>query len=460
MRNRPYIFQELTNSLCHICLKKVEAKIINKDQKIYMDKLCLEHGKSRVLISDDADYYNLCRRFLKKGQIPYRFNTEIERGCPFDCGLCPDHEQHSCLSIIEINDKCNLACPVCYAGSSPQATKQRSMDEINFMLDAVIKNEREPDIVQISGGEPTIHPQFFDIIKRCKELPIKHLMVNTNGIVLAQDESFAPKLAEHKPGIEVYLQFDSLNDKVYKELRGASLLKTKMRALENLERQNISVTLVATVKKGLNDHEMGEIIDFALQWRSVRGVTFQPIQHAGRVDNVDPLLDRITLSEIRRQILTQSSIFKDSDMLPVPCHPDCLAMAYALKIEGKVVPLTHLIDEKILLEGGENTLVFERNQNIKDHVFSLFSTAHSPESSFADLKNLLCCVPKVKVSGHDDLSYEDLFRVLIVQFMDPYNFDVRSVKRSCVHIVHEDGRIIPFDTFNLFYRPGLTIPQR
>jgi uncharacterized radical SAM superfamily Fe-S cluster-containing enzyme len=233
-------------------------------------------------------------------------------------------------------------------------------------------------------------------------------------------------------------------------LRGADLRKVRQAALEKLNEHNISTTLVLTVKKGLNDGELGKIIDFALSQRCVRGVTFQPVQAAGRLEDFEPARDRLTLSEVRSNILDQCDIFRPADLIPVPCHPDCLAMGYAIKVDGKAIPLTGFIDPEVLLQGEGNTIVFERQANLRDHVYKLFSTSHSPQSAGASLKQLLCCLPLVQAP--ESISYDNVFRVLIVQFMDAWNLDVRSVKKSCIHIVHPDGRIIPFDTFNIFYR--------
>ncbi len=450
MADRPYLFYELTNSICSTCLRKVEAKVVIQDGRVYLDKHCPVHRRERVLISTDAAYYEQQRRYLKPGQLPKRFNTPTAYGCPYDCGLCPDHEQHSCLTLVEITDGCNLTCPVCYAESSPKRMTHRTLEQIEFMLDCVVRNEGEPDVVQISGGEPTIHPDFFAVLDLAKARPIKHLMVNTNGIRIAQDREFARRLAEYQPGFEIYLQFDSLDDGPIRELRGADLLAIRMRALEHLNEFNISTTLVVTLKKGLNDGEIGKIIEFALQQRCVRGVTFQPVQAAGRLEEFDPATDRLTLGEVRQQILAQSDVFKPEDVIPVPCHPDCIAMAYALKIGSQVVPLTGMIDPEILLQSEGSTIVYEQHPALRDYLFQLFSTSHSPESSAYSLRQLLCCIPLVEVP--EDFGYDNIFRVIIMQFLDPYNFDVRSVKRSCVHIVHPDGRLIPFDTYNIFYR--------
>jgi uncharacterized radical SAM superfamily Fe-S cluster-containing enzyme len=451
MPDRPYLFYELTNSLCATCLRKVEAKVVIEGDHVYLHKWCPEHRFEKVLISTDAEYYKLSRQTLKPGQMPLKFNTPIKYGCPFDCGLCPDHEQHSCLTLVEITDACNLNCPVCYSESGThRATQHRSLEQIEFMLDCVVRNEGEPDVVQISGGEPTIHPQFFDVLNAAKRRPIKHLMVNTNGVKIAHDADFARRLKDYMPRFEIYLQFDSLRPEPLRKLRGEDLTGVRRKAIERLNEHNISTTLVVTLKKGLNDDQVGEIIDYALQQRCVRGVTFQPVQSAGRLEHFDPATDRLTLGEVRQQILRQSPVFKPSDVVPVPCHPDCLAMAYALKLDGCVTPLTGMIDPQILLHGEGNTIMYEQNKAVRDQLFALFSTAASPSSSATSLRQLLCCLPQVAVPDH--ITYDNIFRIIIMQFLDAHNFDVRSVKKTCVHIVHPDGRIIPFDTYNMFYR--------
>jgi 7,8-dihydro-6-hydroxymethylpterin dimethyltransferase len=450
MPTRPYLFYALTNSLCSQCLGKVEAKVIFENDRVYLSKHCPTHGREQVLIADDIDYYKQSQAFIKPGDMPLRFNTPIVRGCPYDCGLCPDHEQHSCLTLVELTDRCNLSCPICYADSGADHQQHRSLALIEKMLDAIVANEGEPQIIQLSGGEPTIHPQFFEVMDLVKTKPIKHLMINTNGVRIAKDWQFCDRLSQYMPGIEVYLQFDSFEAAALQELRGADLRSVREQAIANLNEFNISTTLVVTLKKGLNDHEIGKIVDYALQQKCVRGVTFQPIQAAGRLEGFDPKRDRYTLTEVRRSILQQCDYFKSQDILPVPCHPDSLAMAYALKVKGQVIPLTGLFDNQSYVDMMPNSVLYEQNTELKQRIFDLFSTSHSPSSSAASLKQLLCCLPMLPVP--DGISYENIFRILIVQFLDPFNFDVRSVKRSCIHIVHPDERIIPFDTYNLFYR--------
>lgn len=452
-RVRPYLFYDVAVTICSTCFRKLEGKIVFQDGKVFLLKKCPEHGAERVLVADDVDYYRRCREvFIKKPEKPVKYNTPVKWGCPYDCGLCVDHEQHSCLSLIEVTDSCNLRCPVCYAGSGPEHTEHRPLELIEKMLDAVVRNEEHPDVVQISGGEPTLHPDFFRIVQMAKARPIRHLMVNTNGLRIAQDDDFARRLAEIED-FEVYLQFDSFEREALLDLRGGDLRGVRERALEKVNRYNISTTLVVTLRKGLNDDEIGKVIDFALTQPCVRGVTLQPIQDAGRLERFDPATDRLTLTEVRRRILEQTKLFQPEDVIPVPCHPDSLAMAYALKIDGKAVPLTRFVAPDVLINAARNTIVYEEEQGVRDCLFKLFATNHSPASGANSLRELLCCLPKIAAPAN--LSYQNIFRVLIVHFIDAHAFDVRSVKKTCIHIVHPDGRLIPFDTYNLFYRGDL-----
>ena len=381
--------------------------------------------------------------------MPLQYNTKTHYGCPYDCGLCQDHEQHGCLTIVEITDRCNLSCPTCYAMSSPHYGRHRTLAEVERMLDIIVANEGEPDVVQISGGEPTIHPDFFAILDIAKKKPIKHLMVNTNGIRIAKDFAFAERLASYMPDFEIYLQFDSFKPEVLLNLRGKDLTDVRIKALENLNALNLSTTLVVTLQKGLNDDEIGKIIEFALQQRCVRGVTFQPTQIAGRVDNFNPATDRITITDVRQKIIDQTGIFQPNDLIPVPCNPDALVMGYALKLAGQTIPLTRYIDPAHLLDSGRNTIVYEQDSELHNHLLKIFSTGISVDKVQENMKQLLCCLPQIHAPN---LGYDNLFRIIIMRFIDAYDFDVRAIKKSCVHIVHKDGRIIPFETMNLFYR--------
>jgi len=384
---RNYTYYDFTLSLCPECLKRVDAKIVFENGNVYMLKRCNEHGNSK--------------------------------------------------------------CPTCYAGSSPTYGRHRTLEEVKAMLDTIVRNEKEPDVVQISGGEPTIHPQFWEIMDYAKSLPIRHLMLNTNGIKIAKDIAFAERLKTYAPDFEIYLQFDSFENSVLRELRGADLNDIREQAIANLNAVNLSTTLVVTLQKGLNDHEIGKIIDYALKQKCVRGVTLQPTQIAGRLEHFNPETDRMTLTEVRRKIMEQTDIFNPDDLLPVPCNPDALVMGYALKLDDEVFPLTRYINPNDLLDNSKNTIIYEQDSQLQDKMIELFSTGNSVEVAEENLKSIMCCLPNIDAPN---LGYDNLFRIIIMQFIDAYNFDVRAIKKSCVHIVDKDNKIIPFETMNLFYR--------
>lgn len=457
--SKEYSFYGQTMSLCEVCLKLVHAKIVIEGDNVFYLKRCPEHGAQKTLISSDAAYYKSCKDFIKPGDMPLRHQSRTHFGCPYDCGLCPDHEQHSCLALVEINDECNLTCPVCFADSSPQKTRNRTLHEVDAMLETLVASEGNPDLVQISGGEPTIHPQIVEILKLCKTKPIRHVMLNTNGIRIARDPAFVAELAKLKPGFEVYLQFDSMKREALENIRGADLRKVREQALANLEAAGISTTLVCVVKRGVNDDEIGDIVRHALSFKCVRGITFQPVQDAGRNVDFDKNRDRMLLTDIRRAIATQAGeVFRGEDIIPLPCNPDSISIAYGLRDGSAVTPITQLIPKSELLSVAPNTISFERYPELKKRLFDLLSLASSGERTKTVLGDLLCCLPQVEVP--DDLGYDKVFRIVIVQFLDKYNFCVATVKRSCIHFVTVEGKIIPFDTYNLFYRSGLDVKLR
>ena len=190
---KDYSFYAQTTSLCETCLRLVPAKIIIEGDNVFYLKRCPDHGAQKTLVATDAAYFKSCKDYLKPGDMPLKFQSRTHYGCPYDCGLCPDHEQHSCLALIEINEECNLTCPVCFAESSPARSKNRSLAEVDAMLETLVESEGYPDLVQISGGEPTIHPQILEILKLAKSKPIRHIMLNTNGVRIARDKDFVAR---------------------------------------------------------------------------------------------------------------------------------------------------------------------------------------------------------------------------------------------------------------------------
>ena len=378
--------------------------------------------------------------------------SRTEFGCPYDCGLCPDHEQHTCLALIDVNEACNLTCPVCFADSSPERTAQRSLAEIEFMLDALVASEGVPDLLQISGGEPTIHPQILDIIALAKAKPIRHIMLNTNGIRIAREPDFAAALAEFKPGFEVYLQFDSLRAAALKTLRGADLSRIRLQALEALERawhlDDAGGGGEARRQRGRDrrDHRLRAWLEL----RARHHLPADPGRRAERELRQEPR-PRAPLRHPPRDHRRRHGV-SAGDIIPLPCNPESIAIGYALRKGRNITPITSFFPKDKLVDAVPNAITFEKYPELHRQVFEFFSLATTQCNTPERLEALLCCLPEVPVP--QGLGYENIFRLAIVEFLDAHNFCLGRVKRSCIHFLTPNGQIIPFDTYNLFYRNG------
>ncbi len=443
-----------TQSFCHLCgnlHKLVDTQIVSKDNEVFLRKFCPKCGESMIKISSDLDYYRKCESYIKAPDLPEFYNTKVVRGCPFDCGVCPQHQNHPCLALFNITDECNMKCNICYFSSEPNKGNHRSMEDIKLMLSNLLKVESQPDLIQVTGGEPSIHPQIMEILRYLKKSPVRHLMLNTNGIRIAEDEEFVKELKRLGGGFEVYLQFDSLNSDTLRNIRARDMKQIRLQALAMLEKYAISTTLVCVVKKNLNDKEIPDIIEFSRNYRCVRGVVFQPVQSAGRVEVKDDY--RITLSEIRSIIVAdEKNPFTDEDMIPLPCDPHKIGVGYGAKkmIDGKaqIYPVTGKIPKEIVTNHA-GTIAFEQDRAfIKTIIETVSLDTAMGENILKDKikQKLFCCWPSFLAPS--DMGYENVFRIVIMEFSDIYNFDSTNIKRECNFMI-EPHKIIPFSTYNM-----------
>ena len=457
--NRDYIFHEYTNSLCPECLQIIPAKVILKDKKVYLLKYCPTHGEQLELLEEVADYH-LKKKLYDKPGTPMKVYSKVQKGCPYDCGdsgTCPQHDQHGCIALIEITTKCNLKCPLCFANAGEG--EFLSLERIEKMMDFFIDSEYgQGEILQISGGEPTIHPDIIEIIKMAKSKNFKYVMLNTNGIRIAEDEEFAGQLQQFIGGFEVYLQFDGFKETTYNTLRGKNLLPLKKKALENLSKYKIPTTLVSTITAGVNDDEVGEIFAFGINTPYVRGINYQPAAFFGRMLGIDRN-NRVTLSGILKRMEEQSAgMLKMDDFIPLPCDSERVAITYMYKTsKGGFIPITRNAKIQEYLHLINNTFVFTIEDALKNAGGSITDLKTTCDC-FKFLKDFRQIVPldffiksKQKKMEYVD---ENTFRVSVSSFVDAYNFDTRSMQKECVHVVTKDLRKIPFSAYNIIHRNG------
>jgi len=448
---RNHIFHGLTRSLCPECRRVVDAQVLLRDGKVYLRKRCPDHGWHEALVSSDAAWMLDSAKYNKPGAIPYDFATAVEKGCPFDCGLCPEHQQHTCIGIIEITSRCNLGCSTCFADAG--SGYDLSLAQVETMLDRLLETEGRPEVVQISGGEPTIHPQILDILAAAKDRNIRHVMLNTNGLRLATDPDFVEALAAYSPTI--YLQFDGLTASTHQALRGRDLREIKLQALNRLAEAGMTVVLVATVVRGVNEHEIGAIARFGLGHPAVWGISYQPVTFTGRCSGTDPL-NRSTLTDVLHLLEDQTDgLFEVSDFIPVPCpHPACSACTYAFVDGDTVTPITRILNVDDYLDFVTNRTLPELSDQIQGALEALWSMAASMGSDgTTNSLNCVACGIDLPLPDDRDLIRQHFFMVQVHGFMDVHTFDLNRLMKCCVNELLPDGRAVPFCAYNnLGYR--------
>jgi len=452
---RDYKFVSYTTSLCPECLKKLDAKIIEFGGKIYVTRICPDHGNFRELMEENAGFYLKRGEYDKPGTVS-KTQTSIKRGCPFDCGLCPNHDQHTCNGLIEITNACDLGCPTCYAHSGEG--ENLSLETIEKMLDFFVDSEHgQAEILQISGGEPTMHPQILDIIRLARKKSIKYLLLNTNGLRLARDPEFAKELGKFKGGFEVYLQFDGLSKKSALAIRGRDVIGERKKAIAHLSAAGVPITLVATIVKDINDDQIGGIFNYAIGETWIRGINYQPVAFFGRLPEGTDTGNRITMTGILERLESQTKrMVRLDDFIPLPCDVERVALSYLFKQKGEFTPLIRDVDIRQFLPAIRNTFQFA-----PDNVTKEIAETFNKKGACCQLAGLFKSLSRaILPSGYSVMSLEqksefindNTFRISATSFVDKYNFDAKSMQKECVHVITPDLKKIPFSAYNMIHR--------
>ena len=465
-----------TQSLCPECLKVLDATIFEEDNKVYIKKECPDHGSFQDVYWSDYEQYERVKAFEYIGSGIENPRTETKLGCPYDCGLCPKHKSHTVLSIIDVTNRCNLRCPVCFATAGTTGyVYEPSKEQIEAMLVNLRSNKPvHTDALQFSGGEPTIREDLPDLVMMAKEKGIRHVEVNTNGIRLASSVEYCQSLKE--AGVStIYLQFDGVTPEVFKFTRGADLTQTKSKAIKNCREAGLhSIVLVCTLVKGVNDHQIGDILKYAIDnFDIVRCVNFQPVSICGRIPEEQRKEMRITIPEFMNEVEKQTNgQIKVSDFYPVPtvvpvsravgalkkkryveftAHPHCGMATYVFVEDGKIVPITKYGDVDGFIDSMQKAYEeFEKGHETRLKMQLIGSMRYI---NFSLLRKYIW--PLLKTGSYDALGdlHRKMLMVSAMHFMDPYNFDLERVQRCCIHYAVPDGRIIPFCTMNSIHRP-------
>ncbi|MBZ5515171.1 MAG: radical SAM protein [Acidobacteriia bacterium] len=474
-----------TESLCPECRKVIDARLFEENGAVYMQKTCAEHGDFRDLIYSDAKLY------LKMEEFEFGDNRGLENPqlpdavtCPDDCGMCSLHTSHTVLSNVDLTNRCNLTCPVCFANANVQGyLYEPSFEQLRAMLQTLRDQRPVPNrVVQFSGGEPTIYPRFHDVLRMATEMGFTHIQCATNGILFA-DLEFAEK--SHEAGLHtLYLQFDGVTDDVYLRTRGVRLLEKKLAAIENCRKAGLKIIFVPTIVKGVNDHEIGAMIRLAIDnVDCVSGFSFQPVCFTGRINRRELEAKRFTQSDLAHCVADQTGLTdKYDDWFPLSCtspfsklltglqnynrpnltsHPHC-AMGTYLYVDPrskKAVPITKFFDMPAMLRdidllarearGARFKLFTKINawQKLRRHFRPQFAPPGLTFERFLQTLQGMTDHSQGRGAGDGTFTYKTLL-VAGMHFMDAYNYDIERVKRCVIHYPAPDGRVYPFCTYN------------
>lgn len=471
-------FIKKTKSICPECFKVLNATIFEENNKVYIKKECLEHGKFQDVYWSDYEQYQRAEKFRYDGEGLRNPRTKTEQDCPFDCGICPQHKSHTVLAIIDVTNRCNLKCPVCFANAATAGyVYQPSKEEVREMLENLRSNDPVPaTALQFSGGEPTIREDLFELIRMAKESGFRHVEVNTNGLRLAQSVDYCRGLKEAGMST-IYLQFDGLSNEVYRFTRGCDLLEMKMKAIENCREAGVnSMVLVVTLVKGVNDHQIGDIIRFAIQnFDVIRCINVQPVSLCGRLPEQERAKMRITIPDFTRLCEEQTDgKIKVSDFYPVPVvvpiskavgalkdkrypeftvHPHCGTATYIFVDNEEIVPITRYGNIEKFLESINK--VYEEAVKGRERRAKLRLISALRHVKFGLMRKYL--LPILKSGNYKALGdlHRKMLMISAMHFMDAYNFDLERVQRCCIHYAVPGGKIIPFCTMNAIHRPKI-----
>ncbi len=471
-------------SVCPECLRSVEARLVEKDGKVWMAKTCPEHGLTEDIVWSHADLYLRAEAFVYgEGDGLENPLTEATSRCPHQCGLCQDHVSNTALGNIDLTNRCNLRCPICFANSDAAGyVYEPTFDQVVAMMRTYRSMRPSPArAIQFSGGEPTLHPRFLDILRTARDMGFSHLQIATNGIEFARRPDFARRCAD--AGLhDVYLQFDGVTDDVYKQTRGRALMAEKLKAVERLMATDLKIVLVPTIVRGLNDHQVGAIVRFALdRIETIAGISFQPVAFTGRIDRDQRLAQRYTLTDLAHDVSNQTGLttpmedwvplscvqpftrllaaVRDEPNIVMSCHPHCSLGTYLfIGEDGRPVPLPQFFDLKGLLDAmGTLAGKVERSRFRflpKVQAFLALRKHWKPEGAPAGmsferwLHSLNGMIDKHVGRGQAGRATMRSLLVAGMHFQDRYNYMTDRVRRCVIHYAAPDGKLYPFCTYN------------
>ena len=436
-----------TESVCPECLSRIPAQRVARGQDIYLQKECPEHGHFETVVWRGEPAYASWVR-PKIPAYPQNPGTAAEHGCPFDCGLCPEHRQQTCTALLEVTQRCDLGCAYCFAISTGGNGADPPIELVEGWYRRLL-DAGGPYNIQLSGGEPCLRDDLPEIVALGRSLGFEFIQVNTNGLRFARDAAYVERLRE--AGLSsVFMQFDGTENRIYATLRGRRLLNDKRMAIERCAKLGLGVILVPTLVPGINTGNIGDIVLFALgQSPAVRGVHFQPASYFGRYPSSPTDLERVTIPEVIRAVEDQTNglisrqAFKPSGCENAVCsfHANLVIMP-----DGSLLPWTrHKAQSSCCCQSERAEEGAAKTRKFTARYWSYPETSNAPTDETSTLDGWDIFLARAQTHA---------FCISGMAFQDAWTLDLDRLRDCCIHTVAPDGRIIPFCAYNLTSRQG------
>lgn len=456
---RTYTYLGTTTGMCRQCRKLVPARLLAEVGVVYQESICPTCGSSRARIADDLDWYVRQMSYAVHCKTPHVKGTPVQNGCPKDCGPCEFHANACRLPVFSVTNACNLNCPICFTYNRPDQRYHMSREELRVLLDRLIERAGPFDLINITGGEPTLHPHILDLLKECQRPEIGRVTMNSNGLRLARDRDFCQALAEL--GVYVVLSFDTFNPDTSQRIHGCDVISQKMAALENLQHYSIGTTLLNVMIRGLNDGEIGRVIDLARTFSVVRSVTVQTMTFTGHGGKNFQPREHTPLDGATHAIeAATKGVMKAGHFFPhAGAHPLCYSVAYFLKDQGQYFSLTDFfkVEElRAMLGTGYLLQPDEKSQELFQIATNRLWTEGSNPALLAAMRRLINRMypPGNNLSKpqRQRIAEDSMLTVYVHAHMDEDNLDLARLTACPDQVPDPEGRLIPACAYNLFYR--------
>lgn len=450
-----------TTGLCPTCKRSLPAALWEVEGRIELRKACPDHGESGAVVAEDAAWYHATLAMAARATPPAEARAPSQ-GCPFDCGPCSQHQQRLFLPIVPITSACNLDCPICYTHNRNDGAWHLSEAELDSLLGHLRRAAPDRRIINLTGGEPTSHPDFLRIVERCAREGIHRITISTHGLRFLREPELLPRLAA--VGARVILSFDSFEDTANKALLGGTFTAGKLRVLDLLEEHGIDTTLLPVLCRGVNDHELGRFITLALSRDHIRSVELHPMTFTGQSGAAFDRRARYTPDAVLRDIEAQTAgAVAVSDFVPSPAaHPLCYQVTYLLRLgDGRWLPFPRFMTRERLREMLGTSLYLEPGPGMERVLEDVINDLWTGEFPCEDEVAVLTALRGLAEAAFDpNRSPEQRLReaerrtraLYVHAHMDEESFDTDRIQLCPVSIREPDGQNIPSCAYNVIYR--------